>query len=163
MNLSEHIAAAHLRIKSAKHFVQTTPLEKSTALSQQLGCEVYLKCEHLQKTGSFKFRGALNKVLLMSKSERQRGIVAASSGNHGLGVALAAQLGHSHATIYTPETASIMKLNAINALGATIIKTSGDDCLIAEKTARLQAEKTINFSSPPTMISTLLLDKAPLA
>ncbi|QNR79333.1 threonine/serine dehydratase [Piscirickettsia salmonis] len=149
MDLLTKIIAADSKIKSQDRFVQKTPLEKSLLLSNKLNCEVYLKCEHLQKTGSFKLRGALHKVLLMSENERQYGIVAASSGNHGLGVALAAQLGNIHATIYVPETASTMKLNAISSLGVDVIKVSSSNCLVAEQTARLEAVKNQQtFISP---------------
>ena len=103
----------------------------------------------MQQTGSFKFRGALNKVLQMSAEEKRKGVVAASSGNHGLGVALAASLGGTSASIYVPQGASNIKLNAIKDLGATIIKSNSHNCLHAEEIARATAkEKGQYFISP---------------
>ena len=72
-------------------YVTRTPLLRSPLLSAQLGCDLWLKLENRQHTGSFKPRGALNKILSLSAEERERGIVAASAGNHALGVAHAAQ------------------------------------------------------------------------
>ena len=82
------IAAAH-RLRGV---IERTPLIRSTALSDAAGTDVYLKCEHLQRTGSFKFRGAYNALATMSPDARERGVVASSAGNHGLGIALAAQM-----------------------------------------------------------------------
>ena len=66
-----------------------TPLTLSTALSASLGCTVHLKCDHLQSTGSFKYRGAANKIRVLDAASRARGVVSASSGNHGQALALA--------------------------------------------------------------------------
>ncbi|CAM3520423.1 MULTISPECIES: threonine/serine dehydratase [Yersinia] len=106
--------------------VRITPLDYSPLLSQHTGCEVYLKCDHLQHTGSFKFRGASNKLRLLSEEQRQRGVIAASTGNHGQGVALAAKLLGVEATIYAPEQAAAIKLDAIRALGGKIELVAGD-------------------------------------
>lgn len=125
-----------------------TPLVRSAGLSRLYGCEVLLKCEHLQTTGSFKYRGASNKVRLLSAEERQRGVVAASSGNHGQAVALAARTAGVSATVYTATTASPAKLEAIRAHGAELRLIDGPP-LDAELLARKEAEKSRRtFISP---------------
>ena len=142
MNQYAHLYAAILEAESRiRPFIHQTPLEKSTVLSEKTSANVFLKCEHLQKTGSFKFRGALNKVLSLTEVEKSRGVLAASTGNHGLGVALAAQMAGIQATIYVPKDISSMKLSAIRSLGANIDKTS-EDCLEAEITARNVSKQT---------------------
>ncbi|MGH2461165.1 MAG: threonine ammonia-lyase [Chloroflexota bacterium] len=95
-----------------------TPLLVADGLSTLTGHPVYLKCENLQRTGSFKLRGAYVKISGLSGDERARGVIAASAGNHGLGVALAAKLVGAPATIVLPESASLVKVTAIQALGA---------------------------------------------
>lgn len=113
---SEWIAQADERI--APHIVRT-PLTHDAARN------VYIKWENRQKTGSFKLRGALNKVLALSPQERKQGIVTASAGNHGQGVALAGQLTGAQVTCFVSEHAVPVKVNAIRALGAEIIAVSG--------------------------------------
>lgn len=135
MKLYEEILDADDRI--GPH-VERTPLTKALLLSKRIGANVFLKCEHLQKTGSFKFRGALNKVLLLTDEEKRRGVIAASTGNHGQGVALASQITGTEATIYVPEDSSPIKLTKIEALGANV-KTCAGDCLQAEVLARQEA------------------------
>ncbi len=85
----------------------------------------FYKLENQQTTGSFKLRGALNKVLSLQDWERSNGLVAASAGNHGQGVAVAAKLVNSHATIFVPENAATIKIVAMRNFGAEIIKVSG--------------------------------------
>lgn len=90
-----------------------TPVERSTALSAQVGADVWLKYECFQATGSFKLRGALNRLLTLDDGALARGVVTASAGNHGLGVAeAAARLGVT-ATVIVPETASAAKVHAL--------------------------------------------------
>jgi threonine dehydratase len=92
-------------------YLLRTPLARSTLLSATLGCEVWLKLENRQVTGSFKPRGALNKILILSAEERERGIVAASAGNHALGVAHAAQcLGLTKADLFVQANAAPAKI-----------------------------------------------------
>jgi len=111
--------------------VAPTPLEYSRWLSELVGGDVFLKCENLQRTGSFKLRGAYVRMARLSKSERSRGVVAASAGNHAQGVALAAQLLGIKATVFMPHGAPIPKEKATRAYGAEIrfAGTSIDDCL----------------------------------
>jgi threonine dehydratase len=111
--------------------VAPTPLEYSRWLSELVGGDVFLKCENLQRTGSFKLRGAYVRMARLSKAERRRGVVAASAGNHAQGVALAAQLLGIKATVFMPHGAPIPKEKATRAYGADVrfVGTSIDDCL----------------------------------
>jgi threonine dehydratase len=115
--------------------VAPTPLEYSRWLSDLVGGDVFLKCENLQRTGSFKLRGAYVRMARLSKKERARGVVAASAGNHAQGVALAAQLLGIKATVFMPHGAPIPKEKATRAYGADIrfVGTSIDDCLTAAR------------------------------
>jgi threonine dehydratase len=100
--------------------VRRTPLEHSRALAERVGGPVWLKCENLQHTGSFKIRGAYTRISRLSDAERARGVVAASAGNHAQGVALAARLLGTRATVFMPETAPLPKLAATKSYGAEI-------------------------------------------
>jgi threonine dehydratase len=100
--------------------VQQTPLVRSSQLSEQLGGEVLLKCEHLQETGSFKVRGAYNVLASLSPDAQRRGVVASSAGNHGLGVAFASRAFNAPAILYVPSTAPEVKKRGIAAMGATV-------------------------------------------
>ncbi|MGZ0151470.1 threonine ammonia-lyase [Kribbella sp. WER1] len=115
--------------------VAPTPLEYSRWLSDLVGGDVFLKCENLQRTGSFKLRGAYVRMARLSKAERERGVVAASAGNHAQGVALAAQLLGIKSTVFMPNGAPIPKEKATRAYGAEIrfVGTSIDDCLVAAR------------------------------
>lgn len=99
----------------------TTAMEESRWLSSAVGGPVLLKCENLQRTGSFKIRGAYVRMSRLSAEERARGVVAASAGNHAQGVALAAQMLGIRATVFMPEGAPIPKLNATRGYGAEVI------------------------------------------
>ncbi len=113
--------------------VRPTPLEYSRALSERVGSEVYLKCENLQRAGSFKIRGAYTRMARLSAEEKARGVVAASAGNHAQGVALAAQLLGLKAKVYMPHGAPMPKISATKAYGAQV-ELHGqtvDDCLVA--------------------------------
>jgi threonine dehydratase len=99
----------------------TTPMEESRWLSALVGGPVLLKCENLQRTGSFKIRGAYVRMSRLSAEERARGVVAASAGNHAQGVALAAQMLGIQATVFMPEGAPIPKLNATRGYGAEVV------------------------------------------
>ncbi len=98
-----------------------TPLLQSAAINQRLGASVYFKPETLQRTGSFKFRGAYTKISRLSDAQRQRGVVAFSSGNHAQGVAAAAGLFGISATIVMPEDAPQLKISNTRALGANVV------------------------------------------
>jgi threonine dehydratase len=112
--------------------VRPTPLEFSRGLSDRAGGDVYLKCENLQRAGSFKIRGAYTRMFRLSDAEKARGVVAASAGNHAQGVALAAQMLGIHSTVFMPLGAAIPKLMATRAYGAHVeqLGTSIDECLL---------------------------------
>jgi threonine dehydratase len=118
-----------------------TPMERSRWLSASADGEVFLKCENLQRTGSFKTRGAYVRISRLTEAERANGVVAASAGNHAQGVALSAQLLGIKSTVFMPEGAPIPKVNATLAYGAEVIFHGQylDQALIA---ARAFAEKT---------------------
>jgi threonine dehydratase len=98
-----------------------TPMEESRWLSALTGSPVMLKCENLQRTGSFKVRGAYTRMSYLTEEERARGVVAASAGNHGQGVALAAQALGIKATVYMPEGSPIPKERATREYGADVV------------------------------------------
>lgn len=102
-------------------YVRETPTVYSYTFSELTGTDVYLKLENLQRTGSFKVRGALNKVLLLTDKERERGLVAASAGNHAQGVALAAQLAGCSAKIVMPVSTAITKIERTKGYGAEVV------------------------------------------
>ena len=99
---------------------RTTPLEGSRAVADRVGGPVYLKCENLQRTGSFKIRGAYVRIARLTDAERAHGVVAASAGNHAQGVALAAALLGCEATVFMPAGAPIPKVQATKAYGAQV-------------------------------------------
>ena len=136
--LPQAVLAAEARIRP---YVLRTPLEPSLALSRATGASVLIKFENLQRTGSFKLRGALNKLLSLSEEDRARGIVTASSGNHGLAVAHAARAVGADAEVHVPSVASPAKLERIRQLGADLI-VSGDDGLESELAARAAASQS---------------------
>lgn len=100
--------------------VETTPVQTSRALAELVGGPVYLKCENLQRTGSFKIRGAYTRLARLSAEERARGVVAASAGNHAQGVALAAQMLGIPAVVYMPVGAALPKVAATRGYGAEV-------------------------------------------
>lgn len=112
-----------------------TPLENSRSLSEAVGGPVSLKCENLQRAGSFKIRGAYVRIHNLSDEERARGVVAASAGNHAQGVALAARLLGTHAVVMMPEGAPLPKVAATEGYGAEVrfAGHSVDDALDAAR------------------------------
>ena len=125
--------------KAVSPFIRETPLEYSYPLSNELGCKVFLKLENLQVTGSFKARGAMNKVLSLQDDPRE--IITASTGNHGLGVANALLACNKKGTIYLPKKASAAKVEAIKQRGIPI-EFHGDSGEVTEKYARQLAIDT---------------------
>ncbi|HWB67701.1 MAG TPA: threonine ammonia-lyase [Mycobacteriales bacterium] len=116
MTVGDVEAAAEL----LRDVVRRTPLEGSRPLAEMVGGPVWLKCENLQRAGSFKLRGAYVRIARLTKAERDRGVVAASAGNHAQGVALAASLLGSRATVFMPEGAPIPKVEATRGYGAEV-------------------------------------------
>jgi len=116
-------------------YVRETPVEWSAGLG------AYLKLEHLQHTGSFKFRGASNKILMLSPVQAAQGVITASNGNHGLGVAAAARARGIAAEVFVSSHVSPAKAGRIEAMGARIVR-AGEDPLTAELAARRAAEES---------------------
>ena len=112
------IARARDNLREVAHH---TPLESSTTLSDLTGGLVWFKLENLQRTGSFKFRGAYNRICQLTQEERVHGVIAASAGNHAQGVALASRLMGVEATIVVPIFAPLSKIEAIRGYGANLI------------------------------------------
>ena len=125
------------RIRAA---VVETPVEQIEGLAPNIGAEVFFKLENLQSTGSFKLRGASNKILSLSPAEAAQGVIAASNGNHGLGVAAAAKAAGIAAEVYVSNHVSPSKARRIEEYGARI-KRIGDDPLEAELAARAAASQ----------------------
>jgi len=121
--------------------VRETPIDYSLHLSRLGDANVYLKLEHLQHTGSFKLRGATNKILSLTEEQLHRGVIAASTGNHGMGVCYAARHAGTTATIYLPQNITEQKLAKIKNLGGHLVMSNGD-CLDAESRARAAANES---------------------
>jgi len=144
-SLVDRISLAAERIAG---YVRETPLEPSPFLSELTGARVHLKLENWQHTGSFKVRGALNKLLSLSHEEREHGVVAASTGNHGAAVAYAMSVLSIRGEIFVTERASAAKVAMIERLGAPIVRR-GNDCLETETHARRHAaERGMVYVSP---------------
>jgi len=103
-----------------------TPLDRSRALSDRIGGLAFVKCENLQRTGSFKIRGAYNRISRLTPEERAAGVVAASAGNHAQGVALAASLSDTRPTVFMPQAAPLPKVEATKRYGAEIVLAGKD-------------------------------------
>ncbi|MHB1326951.1 MAG: threonine/serine dehydratase [Gemmatimonadales bacterium] len=135
MSLADRIEAADRRIRP---HARETPLLWSPALSERAGTRVFLKLENLQHTGSFKLRGALNRMLLLDDAERGRGIVTASTGNHGAACAYAGRMSGVSPTVFVPTGAAPSKVARIERLGGRV-QYHGVDSGETEREARRQA------------------------
>jgi threonine dehydratase len=132
------IQAAHSRIRP---YIHETPVLSSHQLNKLFDCEMFFKCENFQKVGAFKFRGATNAVLSLTSEEKRKGVVTHSSGNHAAALALAAGTNGVKANIVMPESAPIVKKNAVAGYGAEI--TFCKPTLQArEETTRMIMQKT---------------------
>lgn len=127
--------------------VHRTPLLSSRSIGERAGVRVYLKCENLQRTGSFKPRGALNKVLSLTPQERARGLVTVSAGNHAQAVAWAARIAGAAATVVMPEEAPRSKLDAVRGYGAEVILHPDRDTLFDRLNA-VREERGLTFVHP---------------
>ena len=121
MDAQLNLSAVEAAAQRLAGFIHLTPLDYSRTFSELTGSRVYFKLENLQKTGSFKIRGAFNKISLLGEAERSRGVIAASAGNHAQGVACAAARAGIKSTVVMPENAPIAKVMATRAYGATVI------------------------------------------
>lgn len=138
----EDIRAAHDVIDGR---VRRTPMMRSAQLSDRLGVELHLKLELFQKTGSFKVRGALNRMSALTAGERKRGVVTMSAGNHAQGVALAAREMGTHAVIVMPAKAVRSKVEATRTYGGEVVLTDAD---LVETMKSIQAERNLVEVSP---------------
>lgn len=120
--------------------VPVTPCSESIPLSEVCGCRIYCKLEYLQRTGSFKERGARNALKLLSDDQRRRGVIAASAGNHALGLAYHGQLLGIPVTVVMPNHAPLIKIAACRRLGADVI-VAGDSFAGAQKRADALAQE----------------------
>jgi threonine dehydratase len=128
--------------------VRRTPVERSEPLSAELGAEVWLKLECWQLTGAFKLRGALNKLARLAESGPVRPVVTASAGNHGLGVAYAARLVGTPATVVVPETASPAKVVALQRSGVTLVQVGQRYDDAEEHALALARDRGLTYVSP---------------
>jgi threonine dehydratase len=112
--------------KRLKGVIVHTPLDRSRSLSEPIGGEVLVKAENLQRTGSFKIRGAYNRISRLDAEAREAGVVAASAGNHAQGVALAAKLSKTSSKVFMPVAAALPKVEATKRYGAEVVLTGKD-------------------------------------
>ena len=129
-------------------YIRETPAEYSPYLSKLGRCHVYLKCENLQLTGSFKLRGAVNKILSLNEEEKNRGLMTASSGNHGAAFSWAIKKFGLKGSIVLPEITAQTKIDSLLFYGTDVIK-HGDDCIKAERFGRQTAENQGLTYIPP--------------
>ncbi len=133
-----------------------SPLIRSDALSERVGCQVLVKCENVLPTGAFKVRGGLYYMSQLTVAQRMRGVVGASTGNHGQSLAYAARAYGSTATIFVPEGANALKVAAMRRLGAEVIHFGRDfdDCLSA---SRAHAERNgsvfVHSANEPMLVA----------
>jgi threonine dehydratase len=129
-------------------YIRETPVEYSTYLSKLADCEVYIKLENIQLTGSFKLRGAMNKLFSLNKAQREKGLITVSSGNHAMALAYLTNKFDFKGTIFLPKIASNTKIEALREYGADI-RFYGDEYVKAEREAQATAEREgMTFMSP---------------
>ena len=150
--------------------LKVTPALEPPELAAACGCRIVLKCENLNPTGAFKVRGGINLLAALAPEERARGVVAASTGNHGQSVAYAARLFDCRATIFMPEAANPLKVAATESWGARVIQTGRDfDAarLTAEDHAKAHGARYVHSSNEPLLVAGVgtaaleLLESAP--
>ena len=134
--------------ETIKDIINITPVLESPKMSEKTGANVYLKCENLQKTGSFKIRGACNKIANLTDEEKANGVIASSAGNHAQGVALGAKMNGIDATIAMPATAPLAKVKATKGYGAKVVLNGlvYDDAYA--KAVEIQKETGATFLHP---------------
>jgi threonine dehydratase len=135
-------AAARLRDK-----VHRTPLLSASQLGERAGVRLWLKCESFQKTGSFKARGALNKILCLSGEERSRGLVTVSAGNHAAAVAWAARIAGCRAVVVMPSDAPASKVDAVRGYGAEIV-AHDDRATLFDRLNEVREQRGLMFVHP---------------
>jgi threonine dehydratase len=142
-----NVAAVREAAERIAGAVHRTPLLSAGALGERAGVKLFLKCESFQKTGSFKARGALNKVLSLTPTERERGIVTVSAGNHAAAIAWAARLVGTPAAVVMPTDAPRSKVEAVRGYGAEIV-FHDDRATLFDKLAEVQVTRGMTFAHP---------------
>ncbi len=145
INVELEVLSSENRIRQ---HIRETPLEFSFPLSKLLGMNVYLKLENLQFTGSFKVRGALSKIMSLTANERSRGVITASTGNHGMAVAYALKSLGEKGTVYLPEFASKQKIEMLNNYGMEIIFFGNDSSQTEIHARNISQKKNAVYVSP---------------
>ena len=151
-SLAETFKAKHV----LERYLPRTPLQHNLALSRELGCEAYVKLENLQPIGAFKVRGGVYLASTLSKEERERGIIGASTGNHGQSLAYGANLFGIRCVIAMPEEANPMKVESMRALGAEVKfhgKNFEEARLWAEETARQKGMRYVHHVNTPELVA----------
>src|SRR3954469_4441202 len=138
----EDIRAAACNLRGVAH---RTPLWRSQTFSEWAGCDVYLKYENQQRTGSFKIRGAYTKLQSLTPEQKAAGVIAPSAGNHAQAVAFAARLAGVPATVFMPGAASLAKVGATEGYGARVqlAGSSVDDAVAAAQAAAARNGATL--------------------
>ncbi|NHN42016.1 threonine ammonia-lyase [Halorubellus sp. JP-L1] len=135
------LADVEAAIERVRETSRRTPIDYSHTFSDMTGAEVHLKMENFQRTGSFKIRGATNRIMTLSEAAKEKGVVTASAGNHAQGVALAASRSGVDSKIVMPEYAPISKINATQSYGAEVVLHGQDYNDAAEKAHELEREE----------------------
>ena len=139
-----------------QRYLKPTPLVSSSAVDERLGFTTFFKCENLQPTGAFKIRGGIYLMSRLSEDERTRGVVTASTGNHGQSIAFAAREFGIRAVVYAPEGANPGKVAAMNRLGAEVVLTGRDfdeSRIAAEQRATADGMRFIHSANEPDLIA----------
>lgn len=134
--------------KILKGIINETPLQFSQTFSEMCGFPVYLKPENLQKTGSYKIRGAYNKISSLSEEEKKLGVMTASAGNHAQGLSYAAKMAGIKATVFMPKTAPIAKVEATKRYQANVVIAGNNFDETTEQALNWQKENGSMFISP---------------
>ena len=140
-----HVLNAAKRLKGQAHL---TPVLDSSTLNSQLGADIFFKCEHLQKVGAFKFRGAYNAISQLSSAERERGVLAFSSGNHAQAVARVGRDLGIKTVIVMPENAPVIKRTATEGYGAKVVLFDSKTVQREDLAAELQREHGYTLVPP---------------
>jgi len=138
-----------------RKYIHKTPIISSKSINKLTGGETYFKCENLQKTGSFKVRGAFNNILSNLDKSREKGVIAFSSGNHAQAVAFAALTTNIKATIVMPKSSNPIKLSATRDYGANVILYGKDSLETEQKTSEIIEKENFNLIHPFDALETI--------
>lgn len=144
-NLAQEVVKAEKRIRDS---VRKTYLERSDYLSEQTGANVYLKMECMQYTGAFKLRGAMNKMLTLTAEQRAKGVITASTGNHGFAVCHGANVLDMKAVVFVPETVPEFKKRKMQQMGAVVMVSGRDNCQAQAAAREYAAKHDLVFVAP---------------